>query len=72
MPLRETETTPRNGRVASRHARSDIVAARAGRDLGAVLGTIYLSAEQGEKMDTKPKDDKPTEFDLEIAVFSAP
>jgi hypothetical protein len=27
---------------------------------------------QGEKMDTKPKDDKLTEFDLEIAVFSAP
>ena len=51
---------------------SDNVAARAGRDLGAVLGTIYLGAQTGEKMDTKPKDDKLTEFDLEIAVFSAP
>ena len=40
--------------------------------MGVVLGTIYLGAEQGEKMDTKPKCDKPTEFDLEIAVFSAP
>lgn len=40
--------------------------------MGAVLGTTYLGAEQGEKMDTKPKDDKRTEFDLEIAVFSAP
>ena len=43
-----------------------------GRDLGAVLGTIYLAPKQGEQMDTKPKDNKPTEFDLEIAVFSAP
>jgi hypothetical protein len=25
-----------------------------------------------EKMDTKPKDDKPTDFDLEMAVFGAP
>jgi hypothetical protein len=40
--------------------------------LGAVLGTTYLGAEQGEKMDTKPKDEKPTELDLEIAVFAAP
>jgi hypothetical protein len=27
---------------------------------------------QGEKMDTKPKNDKPTELELEIAVFAAP
>jgi hypothetical protein len=27
---------------------------------------------QGEKMDTKPKDDKPTELELEIAIFAAP
>jgi len=26
----------------------------------------------GEKMDTKPKDDKPTDLDLELAVFGAP
>jgi hypothetical protein len=51
---------------------SDINCGRTGRDLGAVLGTIYLAPKQGEQMDTKPKDNKPTEFDLEIAVFSAP
>jgi hypothetical protein len=33
----------------------------------------FISApEQGEKMDTKPKHDKPTELELEIAVFAAP
>jgi hypothetical protein len=41
--------------------------------VGAVPSTIRLGAQnQGEKMDTKPKDDKPIEFDLEMAVFGAP
>jgi hypothetical protein len=42
---------------------------------GAFVGAVPLSsvlAPRGRTMDTKPKDDKPTEFDLEIAVFAAP
>jgi hypothetical protein len=36
-------------------------------------GAQFIEApKQGEKMDTKPKDDKATELELEIAVFAAP
>jgi hypothetical protein len=52
---------------------SGIICARTGGTFaGAIPDTIYLGAQQGEKMDTKPKDEKPTELDLEIAVFAAP
>jgi hypothetical protein len=41
--------------------------------VGAVPTTIHLGAQvRGEKMYTEPKDDKPTDYDLEMAVFGAP
>ena len=41
--------------------------------MGAVPMIIHLGTQvRREKMDTKPKDDKPTDFDLEMAVFGAP
>jgi len=59
--------SPRSNRVLIARGRGG------GTFVGAVPTTIHLGAQvRGEKMDTEPKDDKPTDFDLEMAVFGAP
>jgi hypothetical protein len=57
-------------RCRSFSPRSNLVLMAQGRGPG-----HSWASPEGEKMDTKPKDDKPTkptEFDLEMAIFGAP
>jgi hypothetical protein len=62
-----------DARVASRHESGIKDAGTGGLSWVRPLATIDLRAQiRGEKMDTKPKNDKPADFDLEMAVFGAP